>query len=292
MLLDYLGGVKGAGAIAEDLGISRKTFYYWRKRYLSEGEKGLRNRKSGPRCSPRRSPREVEEKVLDYRRTRKEGPARIALALGVPPSTVYVILRRHGENHLYPKVKHTPAVRYEREYPGALLHIDVKELPPIGGGPQEYQFTAVDDHSREAYSAIFPRQSTKAACHFLNNALLFFGYPVERVMTDNSLIFTMKHAYFSHRQTAFERLLKTKRIKLLLVRPYHPETNGKVERFHRTVEDEIYRPHFFLTPEQRRQALARWLHYYNISRPHLGINGLSPAQRRSLFFARMCHQVA
>lgn len=292
MVMDYLEKGRSGGEIAEALGVSRKTFYYWLKRYRTEGVEGLSNRRSGPRTSPRRSPREVEERVLTYRRCQRVGPARISLALGIPTSTIYVILRRHGENHLHPKIKRPPPVRYEREYPGALVHIDVKELPALGDGAKEYQFTAIDDHSREAYSALFPRQSTKIACQFLNDALAFFGYPVERVMTDNSLIFTMRYAYFSHRKTRFEMLLKTKRIKLLLIRPHHPETNGKVERFHRTLEEELYRTRLFLTPEQRRRALASWLHHYNNSRPHLGINGLIPSQRRSLFFAQRCHQVA
>lgn len=292
MVMDYLQVGKSAREMAEAMGISRKTFYYWLKRYLSEGEEGLRNRRSGPRSSPRRVPREVEARVLTYRRLHRVGPARMSLALGVSASTIYVILRRHGENHLRPKAERIPAVRYEREYPGALVHVDVKVLPALSQAPKEYQFTAVDDYSRQAYAAIFPSHSTKAACDFLQRAPAFFDFPVERVMTDNSLIFTMRYAYFSHRKTRFERLLESRRIKHLLIRPNHPETNGKVERFHRTVEEELFRVQTSSTSQQRQRALASWLHHYNNSRPHLGIGGLTPSQRCSLFFAQRCHQVA
>ena len=143
MVEDYLDG-KGAREIAEGLGISGKTFYCWLGRYRSDGAGGLANRPSGPRSSPTRSSREVEQGVLGYRRLNRVGPARIALALGMPASTVYAILRRNGENRLYPKQRR-PITRYEKEYPGELVHIDVKELPSIDKGPMEYQFTAIDD---------------------------------------------------------------------------------------------------------------------------------------------------
>ena len=111
-------------------------------------------------------------------------------------------------------------------------------------------------------------------------------------MTDNSFIFTMQHAYHNERQARFEKLLAAEGIKLTVIRPYHPETNGKVERFHRTVDEECYHKHHFRDAAERRERLADWLAYYNNLRPHLGIGGLSPAERQALFFKPQCHQVA
>ena len=147
MIADYEGG-RSAEEIAGNLAISRKTFYYWLSRYRREGIGGLANRPSGPRCSPRRSSPELEQQVLAYRKQHQEGPERIAIALGMPASTVYAILKRHGKNQLNPKQKREEPIRYEKEQPGQLVHIDVKELVALPGGSKEYQFTALDDHTR------------------------------------------------------------------------------------------------------------------------------------------------
>lgn len=291
MITDQQQG-RNAQEIADSLGISRKTFYYWRSRYQREGSGGLINRPSGPRCSPRRSSAELEEKVLAYRKDHPEGPARIAIALGMPASTVYSILKRHGKNQLNPKQQREAPTRYEKDEPGKLVHIDVKELVALPGGAKEYHFSAVDDHTRTTYADIFSEQTTQVACQFLEATLASFPFTVKKVMTDNSFIFTMRHAFHNERQSRFEKLLEAKGIKLTVIRPYHPETNGKVERFHRTVEEEFYRRYHFEDASQRRQMLPDWLAYYNNSRPHLGIGGLSPAERLALFFNTPCHQVA
>jgi len=293
MIKDWEGGQKRVCQICGQLGISRKSFYYWRGRYLREGWAGLKNRRCGPRVSPRRSPPGLEERVLAYRRTHQVGPARIALALSMPASTVWLILRRQGVSRLRPKEPAAPARRYEKTYPGALLHVDVKELPQINKGAHQYQFTAVDDYTREAFALIFPDQKVTSALAFLQALLAHFPYPLQRLMTDGAMIFTMRRACYSQRRTRFQQALQRLGIKHTVTSPYRPQSNGKVERFHRTIDEEVYHRQIFASPAQRQQALAAYLFRYNHQRPHLALNGLTPIQRRTAFFAKeKCHQVA
>ncbi|GGP44745.1 IS481 family transposase [Streptomyces sindenensis] len=277
------------------MGVSRPTAHKWVRRWRAEGETGLADRSSRPRHTPHRTPRAVEARVCDLRRTRKLGPARIGPVLGLPASTVHRILTRHRLNRLswIDRPTGTPIRRYERDRPGELIHIDVKKLGriPDGGGHRtlgrqagratrgnmgfDYIHSAVDDHSRLAYSEIHPDEKAATCAGFLTRAAAFFhaqGIPrVERVLTDNAWAYRKGLAW----KNALAGLGATGK----LTRAYRPQTNGKVERFNRTLLDEWAYIRPYTSNTERAEALADFLHTYNHHRCHTALNGHPPISR-------------
>jgi transposase InsO family protein len=283
-----------ASVVARRAGISRNCLHKWVRRRREEGVAGLVNRSTRPHHTPHRLSDECEQRILRERARTGDGPNRLALALDLPASTIYVVLRRHGQNRK-PRPAPRPIRRYERAAPGSLIHVDFKELAGIGGGTR-YQFSMVDDFSREAYAEIVERATTVAAHGAFERGRRIFqtlGVRIQQVMTDNGMQFTMAHTPHPERRTKFQKLLAQQGIKHLRTKPYSPQTNGKVERFHRTVDDELYRVVYCSSEAERSQALAAYLRRYNTRRPHLGIGGLTPAARRYQFFVnQQCHQCA
>ena len=279
-----------AAAAAEAAGISRATVYKWLARYRGEGQAGLQDRSSCPRNSPRRLTAGAEQQILLLRRHRKLGPHRLAAILGMPRSTCYAVLRRHGLHRLDWMDRPTGEVirRYERARPGELIHVDVKKLgriPPGGGwralGRQpglhhvgagyDYVHSAVDDHSRLAYSEIHANERADTCAAFLVRANQFFaahGAVMERVMTDNAVVYRRAHLF---REAAI--LLG---IRQVFTRRFRPQTNGKVERFNRTLLEEWAYVRPYESNEQRADLLEAWLHLYNHHRSHTALGGLSP----------------
>lgn len=291
MIFDYQGG-ESVTSIAKKLGISRKCFYYWLHRYETSGREGLFNRSSRPHNSPSKINKEKEQKILALREKEKIGPQRIAYKLSFSASTVYKVLKRHDKNRLYPKQKRK-IVRYEKSFPGELVHIDIKHLPQINKGDKEYQFSAVDDYTREAFAMIAKNKSTVSATRFLEEVAKRFSYPIQAVLTDNGLEFSMNYAFNKKGTTKFTKLCKNMGISHKTTKPYRPETNGKVERFHRTVGEELYSLILFQGSKDRTVALKRYLKHYNEQRIHLGIKGLTPKQRHEQFFmTKKCYQCA
>lgn len=279
-------GVPVKTLVAEH-GISRTTFYRWRRRYRLEGPSGLRNRSSRPRRVRYRLTPEQEERVVLLRQATRLGPARLAPQTGLPQITVYRCLRRRGLSRL-PRPPRPPVVRYECSAPGELVHLDVLYLFALRGQRQAYQFTLVDDCTRLAYACISPRRTTDAALAALREAQQTFGFPIRRVLTDNDLTFawTPRRGWrlprAPHRFTSALHELGIRHGRTRLGRP---QTNGKVERFHRTIQEELYRAHpLFESEEQRRDALSAYLHYYNTQRHHTALGGLTPSQRKEAFF--------
>ena len=283
--------------VARQFRVSRATVGKWVRRFASEGRAGLEDRSSAPHRHPRRTPRWLVRRISSLRRRRGFGPHRIAWALAVPRSTVYAVLRRAGLNRLslLHRVTREPARRYERPHPGDLLHIDVKKLgriPPGGGkrfapgfaatqsGPRsgrsrgiDYLHVAVDDHSRYAYVEALPDERGVTCAAFLARAATHLserGVHVRGVLTDNAKAYTS--GVFT--ATAAER-----GIRLHLTRPYRPQTNGKAERFIRTLQDEWAYIRRYRSNAERLRALDRWLDHYNHARPHGGIGGGVPASR-------------
>jgi transposase len=226
--------------VAAELGVSRATGYKWWARWRAEGLPGLLDRPSRPRSCPRRTPPEVEQAICALRRARRLGPRRISALLGLAVSTVYAVLRRHGLHRLdrFDRPTPTPIRRYERARPGELVHIDVKKLGriPDGGGWRagtradfpdrrrqtgyEFVHSAVDDHSRLAYSEIHPDERADTCAGFLDRALAYFaarGAPVREVMTDN--------AFAYRRGGRWRERLAAEGIKHRFIRPYRPQTN-------------------------------------------------------------------
>jgi len=274
---------------AEAQGCSSATGYKWIRRFIAEGLDGLRDRSSRPHGSPQRLSPDREHAILSRREATLEGPHRIAWALGEAPSTVHRVLRRLGAPLLRDLDRPTrTVVRYERERPGELIHVDIKKQGriPSGGGwrihgraaaPSRhrgdgYDFihAAVDDRSRLAYAEILGDERKETASAFMRRAIGFFsdhGITVERVLTDNGSCY---------RSGTFARTLADAGIGHRRTRPYRPQTNGKVERFNLTLKWEWAYARAYETNDSRTAELERWLHHYNYHRPHMAHAGRSP----------------
>jgi transposase InsO family protein len=278
-----------AAQAAQSLGVSRATAYKWLGRYRAEGRAGLADRPSRPRHCPHALPAVQVRRVLAARRRHRQGPHRLAWRLGMARSTVYGVLRRHHMSRLIDTDRTSGVVvRYERERPGELVHLDVKKLGriPEGGGHRihgravatrgrgigyDYVHSAVDDRSRVAFSQLLPDETGETSARFLVEAAGFFadhGVRIERVLTDNAKAYAESVVFA---ETAARLGIRLKR-----TRPYRPQTNGKVERFNKTLLDEWAYARLYRSNTERRRALARWLRFYNHRRPHTALDGLTP----------------
>jgi transposase InsO family protein len=275
--------------VAVSLGITPRTVRKWRDRPAAEGQAGLRDRSSRPHHSPTRQAAEVTASIETLRRQRRSGPA-IARQLGLASSTVGLTLRRIGLNRLAALEPKPAIIRYEREHPGELIHIDIKKLGRIDGighritGDRtgqsnkrgtgwEYLHVAVDDASRLAFTAMLPDERKESAVAFLDAALAWFkahGVVAQRVMTDNG------SAYRSKR---FAEALASHAVTHKRTRPYTPKTNGKAERFIQTSIREWAYASPFETSDARTAAMHTWLHAYNTTRPHAALKGKAPVTR-------------
>lgn len=211
--------------------------------------------------------------------------ARIAAQLRLGQGTVQRMLERAGENRL-PHPQRVRAQRYEKQRPGELLHLDIKFLPALRNARWDYEFAAVDDYSREAVACITTEASSAQATAFLERVVATLPHPIEAVMTDNGLAFSMKHAFHCDRLTRFQQACQSMGIRHKLLRPYAPECNGKVERFFRTVDDECLNVQRLFTAKARARALDEFVWFYNHQRPHLSLGGKTPFLRRVEFFAQ------
>jgi transposase InsO family protein len=274
---------------AQSLGVSRATADKWLGRYRAEGPAGLTDRPSRPRRCPHALPASQVRRVLAARRGRRQGPHRLAWQLGMPRSTIYGVLRRHGMNRLAHLDRPSGAVvRYQREHPGELVHLDVKKLGriPDSGGHRihgraaarrgrgigyDYVHTAIDDRSRIAFSQLLPDETGETSARFLVEAAAFFaehGVVIQRLLTDNAKAYAQSLRFA---ETAAGLGIRLKR-----TRPYRPQTNGKVERFNRTLLEEWAYARLYHSNDERRRAFTRWLRFYNHRRPHTSLDGLTP----------------
>jgi transposase InsO family protein len=289
---------------AERFQVSHNTARRWAQRYREHGPAGMADRSSRPHRSPTRTRPRLERAVLHLRVKNQWGPARIAGRLGLAVSTCHAILRRAGAARLAHLDRATgrPIRRYEHAHPGDLIHVDVKKLGniPDGGGWRVhgrakgdrnsrrttsarknnhpvigygYLHTALDDYSRLAYTEILTDERKETAVGFWLRAQAWFaarGVQVQRVLTDNG------SCYKSHlwRDTLTAAGIRHKR-----TRPFRPQTNGKVERFHRTLTEEWAYAKPYPSETARRAALPQWLHMYNHHRSHTALGGHPPASR-------------
>jgi transposase InsO family protein len=272
-------------SLSAQFGVSPDVLGRWWQRYQAEDLAGLRPRSRRPHKSPHKT---AAAEVRTILRLRAQGlsAARIALATDVGYGTVQRTLERAGINRLPRPVK-PRAKRYEKQRPGELVHIDVKFLPALRNARYDYEFAAIDDFSREAVVGIRLDQTSATATAFLEHVLARLPYKVEAVLTDNAFAFTMRYAKHADRRTRFEQACADLGIRHYLLRPHAPQSNGKVERFFRTVDDECLNRHRLFTFRARARAVEDFVWFYNHERPHLSLDGMTPVDRRKLFFRQL-----
>jgi transposase InsO family protein len=271
---------RSLSALSREFGIRREVLSRWWRRLQMQGLTGLTPHSRRPHHTPSIS-RAVRREILRWRQ-RRLGPARIAALVGVSAKTVHRVLVHAGQNRL-PRPRRAPARRYEKSRPGELLHVDIKVLPALRNARYDYEFAAVDDFSREAVVTIATEQTSAAATTFLERVLRTLPYRIEAILTDNAFAFTMRHALHHDRLTRFEQACREFGIVHHLLRPHRPQSNGKVERFFRTVDDECLAFQGAWSFAQRSRAVDRFVWFYNHERPHLSLNGLTPIQRRDSY---------
>jgi transposase InsO family protein len=286
------------------MGVSRKCVAVWIDRFNNHGQNGLHDRSSRPHHTPTKTPALVEQQIIDLRQAQRRGPDWIGAELGICPRTVSRVLARNGLPKLASmdpitgaviRSSKTTAVRYERDRPGELVHMDVKKLGriPDGGGWKahgrasatgtnrdrkngtgfDYIHSLVDDHSRLAYSEVLTDEKGTTCEAFLGRALDYFAAhgitTVERLMTDNAWAY----------RYSLRDLCTTAGIKQVFIRPHCPWQNGKVERLNRTLLSEWAYRRMYLTNDERSAALAPWLEHYNTHRRHSALGGHPPISR-------------
>jgi transposase InsO family protein len=298
-------------AAAKMFMVSPRTAKKWTDRFRAEGEIGMIDRSSRPHLSPTKTSPQVLRRIVDLRWRKRLGPVQIASQLAVPASTVHAVLTRCRINRLsyIDRVTGEPLRRYEHAHPGSLIHVDVTKFAniPDGGGHKfvsrqlgdrnairtahrtgersdrsknyrprigiAFVHTVIDDHSRMAYAEICSDEKAATTIAVLQRAVAWFaerGVTVERVLSDNG------PAYRSH---AWRDACTGLRITPKRTRPYRPQTNGKIERFHRTLADGWAYARLYPSTEQRNTALPGWLHFYNHHRAHSAIGGRPPVSR-------------
>jgi transposase-like protein len=288
--------------------VSPRTARKWADRYRAEGKAGMFDRSSRPHSSPNKTPEQVKRQIVRLRWRRRLGPVQIAGELGIPASTAHAVLVRCRINRLsyIDRVTCEPIRRYEHPYPGSLIHVDVTKfgnIPDGGGhrfvgrqqgdknraatanrtgarskarGPRlgiGYVHTVLDDHSRVAYAEICANETAETAIGVLRRAVAWFaerGVTVERVLSDNGSAYKAKD---------WAKVCADLGITVKKTRPYRPQTNGKIERFHRTLADGWAYARYYDTEAARREALPGWLHTYNHHRHHSAIGGKPPISR-------------
>lgn len=292
---------------AEFFNVSWRTADKWASRYREEGPAGMNDRSSARHSQHAKTPVPMVRKIVHARVKQRLGPVGIGAKLHMPASTVHAVLVRCRLNRLshIDRVTGEPIRRYERDRPGELIHVDVTKfggIPDGGGwrfvGVQQgfrnraataprvgktakgnprigrcYVHTVIDDHSRVAYAETHDDEKAVTAAAVLRRAVAWFaeqGVVVERVLSDNG------SAYRSHLwlETCAELEISPKR-----TRPYRPQTNGKIERLHRTMADGWAYKKLYTSENARRAALAGWLHHYNYHRPHSALGGQPPITR-------------
>lgn len=294
------------GEVAKQLGVSRTTVYKWLRRFRVEGLAGLADRSSRPHRSPRRVPAELVARIVTCRRAEQVGARELAILLGVPASTIGAVLRRAQVPHLaqIDRITGEPVrgrrhsqIRYEHDRPGSLLHVDVKKLgkvPPGGGwrvhGRSEqvrgrkingrglgwdYVHVAVDDYSRVAYAEVLPDERATTCAAFLHRACWWLrqqhGVTVRRVLTDNAKAYRVGADWAA--------VCAGLQIKRRFIKPGCPWTNGKAERFNRTLQNRWAYRQPWVSNDQRTAALDDFLTFYNTVRRHDSLGGHTPISR-------------
>jgi len=290
------------GEVAKQAGVSRQTVHKWVRRFLAEGQAGLADRSSRPHLSPTRTSAKTTARITAARIKHFAGPVALSGLLNLPASTIGTVLRREGMPRLCQLDRVTGEVikgrrfsdlRYEHREPGSLLHVDVKKLgkiPPGGGWrlhgrgsatPRgrgmgwDFVHVAIDDHSRVAYSEVLPDEKGATCAAFLHRAAKWFhdehGITIRRVLTDNAKNYLISRDWIA--------VCSALQIKRRYIKPHCPWTNGKAERFNRTLQTEWAYSRSWTYNHQRTRALDSFLRRYNTQRGHSALAGRPPVSR-------------
>ena len=276
-------------------GISRKIFYKWYGRYQKSRRDfhGLRDRSRRPHSHPRSVPKPVAERIVSLRRKTRYGPRRLAYYLaqeGITISVygVYRVLQRQG---LVRKRRSRPRKKpqsYAMAVPGQRVQVDVKHLPVLRlkGRPEplkQYLYNAIDDCTRLQVASVSSEITPRASVQFLRRLLQAFPFPIQEVQTDHGSEFT--YVFFAHVQKPhpFEEALAAHAVRHKLIPVGKPEQNGKVERSHRTLDEECLNSRSFRKPLTREFAIKRWVRFYNRQRPHSFLEWRTPLQKLQSF---------
>jgi transposase InsO family protein len=277
-------------AVATAFGVDVKTVNKWVARFVAEGPAGLADRSSRPSRLREPTPPETVERIIALRRQRFIG-RQIAGQTKVSPATVSRILRAAKLSRAKDLEPAPPVIRYQRDNPGELIHIDIKKLgrfEAVGHRMTddrtvrsrhvgwEFVHVCIDDASRVAFSQILPDERKESAVAFLRAAVAYYaslGVKVARVMTDNGS---------AYRSKAFRKACADLGLKHIFTRPYTPKTNGKAERFIQTALREWAYAQAYPSSDRRALELPAWLHRYNWHRPHGGIKSNTPISRLAL----------
>ena len=283
----YLNEGWDVPSLADAVGVSQRTVWKWIRRFREEGREGLEDRSSAPRAIPHRTSTTTEFRIKKLRHKRLAA-WQISRMTGVARSTVSAVLCRLGLNRLKVLEPKEPTRSYEHDFPGSLLHLDVKKLARFRktghrihgdrtritrGAGWEYLHVCIDDHSRVAYVEVLDDEKGNTAASFLDRAVRWFahlGIRTHRVLTDNGSCY---------RSGVFNALCEHMGIRHRYTRPYRPQTNGKAERFIQTLLREWAYARAFRTSTGRRRSLPSWLRHYNHVRPH-GSLGMDPPMTR------------
>ena len=295
-------------AAAKMFMVAPRTAKKWADRYRVHGAAGMHDRSSRPQSSPTKTRPDVVRQIVRLRWRQRLGPVQIAGLLGIPASTAHAVLVRCRINRLshLDRVTGEPLRRYEHDHPGSLIHVDVTKISniPDGGGHRfltrqqsklnsratarrtgqrghryrpligtAYIHTVIDDHSRVAYAEICTDEKAATAIGVLQRAVAWFadhGVTIERALSDNGSCY---------RSYAWRAACAALGVKHSRTRPYRPQTNGKLERFHRTLADGWAYARLYDSTQQRNAALPQWLHFYNHHRAHSAIGGQPPVTR-------------
>ena len=275
--LNYAKGIGNVKMACRELGVSRASFYRWKKAYEKDGIEGLIRKKPVARSHPRQIPPEYVEKILHLRNKYHLGPQRIAWYLEryhdfkTSCSSVYRTLKRNGIGPLPRNVGrraiHTR--RYAKRVPGHHIQVDVKFLTLKTGDDRKirrYQFTAIDDATRVRALKIYERHNQKSAIDFIDYIVEKFPFRIHTVRTDRG------HEW----QAQFHWHVEDKGIRHVYIKPRSPQLNGKVERSHRTDQEEFYQLLTYTDDVDLNKKLATWENFYNLNRPHGAHNGKTP----------------
>ena len=269
-------------ALSDEFGIARPVLSRWWQRYAAHDLAGLVPQSRRPHDSPTRIRPATVRRVLQLRQQRRSA-VWIARELDLGYGTIQRLLEAQGVNQL-PRPARPKPRRYEKTRPGELIHIDLKYLPALRNARNDFEFAAVDDFSREAVVSIHTDATGLAAATFLEHVAATLPYPIEAVLTDNAFAFTMRYALHPDRSTRVQQVCSALGIRHDLLRPYAPQSNGKVERFFRTIDDECLHLRQLFTFAARSRAVDDFVWYYNHERPHLSLGGMTPVGRRKLYF--------